>query len=46
MPLLRPVITKDVPSILSLIDEVYAEYGCKLDAENEERHLLDPGELY
>lgn len=42
MPLLRPVTKEDVPSILLLIDEVYAEYGCKLDAENEEQHLLDP----
>jgi putative acetyltransferase len=42
MSLLRPVRRKDVPSILELIDGVYAEYGCKLDAENEERHLLDP----
>lgn len=40
--MLRPVIKEDVPSILRLIEEVYAEYGCKLDAENEERHLLDP----
>lgn len=40
--MLRPVIKEDVPSILRLIAEVYAEYGCKLDAENEEQHLLDP----
>lgn len=46
MPLLRPVRPEDVPSILLLIDEVYAEYGCKLDAENEERHLLDPGSYF
>ena len=46
MPLLRPVVLEDVPSILSLIDEVYGEYGCKLDAENEERHLLDPGAYF
>jgi putative acetyltransferase len=42
MPLLRPVVPEDVPGILLLIDGVYAEYGCKLDAEKEERHLLDP----
>lgn len=40
--MLRPVMKEDVPSILRLIEEVYAEYGCKLDAENEEPHLLDP----
>jgi GNAT superfamily N-acetyltransferase len=37
------VTSADVPTILALIGGVYAEYGCKLDAENEERHLLDPG---
>lgn len=42
MPLLRSVTLEDVPSILQLIDGVYAEYGCKLDAEREEPHLLDP----
>ncbi|HEX7999900.1 MAG TPA: GNAT family N-acetyltransferase [Pyrinomonadaceae bacterium] len=47
MPLLlRLVESKDVPSILELIDGVYAEYGCKLDAENEERHLLNPGAYF
>ncbi len=46
MPLLRLVQREDVPSILELIDGVYAEYGCKLDAENEERHLLDPGSYF
>lgn len=46
MSLLRPVRQEDVPSILKLIDGVYAEYGCKLDAENEERHLLDPGAYF
>ena len=46
MSLLRPVIKEDVPSILRLIDGVYAEYGCKLDAEGEEPHLLDPGAYF
>jgi N-acetylglutamate synthase-like GNAT family acetyltransferase len=47
MPLLlRLVESEDVPSILELIDGVYAEYGCKLDAENEERHLLNPGAYF
>ena len=41
MPLLRPLMPKDVPSILSLTDEVYAKYGYKLEAKNEERHLPD-----
>jgi N-acetylglutamate synthase-like GNAT family acetyltransferase len=46
MSLLRPATKEDVPSILQLIDGVYAEYGCKLDAEREERHLLDPGAYF
>lgn len=46
MSLLRPVRQEDVPSIIRLIDEVYGEYGCKLDAEREERHLLDPGTYF
>lgn len=45
-PLLRTVENEDVPSILELIDGVYAEYGCKLDAEREERHLLNPGAYF
>lgn len=39
---LRPSAAADVPGILTLISEVYAEYDCVLDAENEERHLLAP----
>lgn len=46
MQRLRPVKSEDVPAILHLIDEVYAEYGCKLNAEAEERHLLDPGTYF
>lgn len=46
MSLLRPATKEDVPSILGLIDGVYAEYGCKLDAEGEEQHLLDPGTYF
>ena len=46
MSLLRVVRQEDVPSILLLIDGVYAEYGCKLDAENEDRHLLEPGAYF
>lgn len=43
MPTLRPTLSEDVPGILALIAEVFAEYGCVLDAEHEDRHLLDPG---
>jgi putative acetyltransferase len=43
---LRPTIPEDVPGILALIGEVYAEYGCVLAAEKEERHLLEPGPYF
>jgi N-acetylglutamate synthase-like GNAT family acetyltransferase len=43
---LRPTIPEDVPGILALIGEVYAEYDCVLNAEKEERHLLEPGPYF
>src|SRR3954468_19214857 len=43
---LRPTVPEDVPGILSLIAEVYAEYDCVLYAEREERHLLEPGPYF
>lgn len=46
MPNLRRTEPADVPGILALIDGIYAEYGCRLDAENEETHLLEPGPYF
>jgi len=46
MPTLRPTVADDVPGILAMIAEVFAEYGCVLDAEHEDRHLLDPGRYF
>jgi N-acetylglutamate synthase-like GNAT family acetyltransferase len=43
---LRPTIAEDVPGILALISEIYSEYDCVLDAEKEERHLLEPGPYF
>jgi putative acetyltransferase len=43
---LRPTVPEDVPGILALIREVYGEYGCVLNAEGEERHLLEPGPYF
>lgn len=43
---LRPVRQRDVPEILALIGEIYAGYGCTLDAAGEEPHLLCPGEYF
>jgi putative acetyltransferase len=42
----RPTVPEDVPGILALIAEVYGEYDCVLDAETEERHLLEPGPYF
>lgn len=42
----RPTVPADVPGILNLIAEIYQEYDCVLDAENEERHLLEPGPYF
>jgi putative acetyltransferase len=44
--LLRTTIPSDVPAIHSLIAEIYAEYDCKFDVEEEERHLLTPGPYF
>ncbi len=46
MPTLRPTVPEDVPDILALIAEVFGEYGCVLDAEHEDTHLLDPGPYF
>ncbi|HEX8890863.1 MAG TPA: GNAT family N-acetyltransferase [Pyrinomonadaceae bacterium] len=43
---LRPTVPEDVPGILKLISEVYAEYDCVLYAETEEQHLLEPGSYF
>jgi len=42
----RLTVPEDVPGILRLIAQVYSEYGCVLDAEKEERHLLAPGPYF
>jgi ribosomal protein S18 acetylase RimI-like enzyme len=42
----RPTIPEDVPGILALIGEVYAEYDCVLNAEEDERHLIEPGPYF
>lgn len=45
-PQLRPTVPEDVPGVLALIGEVYNEYNCVLDAETDERHLLEPGPYF
>lgn len=46
MPTLRPTVPDDVPGILTLIGEIFAEYGCTLDAQHEDTYLLRPGPYF
>lgn len=46
MPRPRPTAPEDVPGVLALIGEIFAEYGCVLDAVNEDTHLLAPGPYF
>ena len=46
MPDPRPVRPDDVPHILTLIAEIFTEYGCVLDAEHEDTYLLEPGPYF
>lgn len=43
---LRPARPQDTPGVLALVAEIYGEYECVLDAENEEPHLLAPGAYF
>lgn len=43
---LRPAVPRDTTGILALIGEVYSEYDCVLEAERDERHLLEPGPYF
>ena len=44
--ILRPVQMSDVPQVQRLIDEIFQEYDCKLDALQEDTHLLAPGPYF
>jgi GNAT superfamily N-acetyltransferase len=44
--LLRSTVPADVPLILTLIEGIFEEYDCKLDAQNEDVHLLSPGPYF
>lgn len=43
---LRSATPSDTSGIVSLIAEVYAEYDCVLDTENDEPYLLDAGKHF
>ena len=44
--MLRLATAQDTAGILSLVAEVYAEYDCTLDVENEEPYLLHAGDHF
>ncbi|CAN5625360.1 GNAT family N-acetyltransferase [soil metagenome] len=39
---IRPVIKRDIPQIIKLISDIWAEYDCILDTNIEEKYLLAP----
>jgi N-acetylglutamate synthase-like GNAT family acetyltransferase len=43
---IRPVTKQDVPKIIKLIGDVWAEYDCVFAVEREETHLLAPDEYF
>lgn len=43
---IRPVIKRDIPQIIKLISDIWAEYDCVFDVKAEENHLLAPDEYY
>lgn len=43
---IRPVIKRDIPQIIKLIGDVWAEYECVFSVEQEEIHLLAPDEYF
>jgi GNAT superfamily N-acetyltransferase len=44
--LIRPSTPADVPQVIRLIGDVWAEYGCVLNTAVEEQYLLAPGEFF
>lgn len=43
---IRRAIKKDVPQIINLIADIWAEYDCILDTEKEEKYLLAPEDYF
>jgi len=43
---IRPAEKEDASNIIGLVAEIWAEYDCVLDAENEDKYLLAPGEYF
>lgn len=43
---IRAATKEDVPQIIKLIGDVWAEYDCVLDTETEEKYLLAPDDYF
>ena len=43
---IRPAAAADVPQIVKLIGDIWAEYGCVLDTSVEEQYLLTPADYF
>jgi len=43
---IRSVIKKDIPQIIKLIGNIWAEYDCVLATEKEDKYLLAPDDYF
>jgi len=43
---IRPVTKKDVPQIIKLIGDIWAEYDCVLDTQGDDKYLLAPDDYF
>jgi len=43
---IRPVIKRDVPQIIKLIGDIWVEYDCVWNLEQEDKHLLAPDDYF
>jgi putative acetyltransferase len=43
---IRPVVKKDVPQIIKLIGDIWAEYDCVLDTETDDKYLIAPDDYF
>ena len=42
----RPITKKDVPQIIKLIGDIWAEYDCVLDTQGDDKYLLAPDDYF
>jgi len=43
---IRPVTKKDVPQIIKLIGDIWAEYDCVLNTQGDDKYLLAPETIF